>query len=57
MIYAGIGAWRRRRTCRRTLTVIAGWLAPTCRHLSGGGTDGADTAFAGRRAVAGLAGA
>lgn len=47
LIYAGIGS---RATPRETLgdmTKIAGWLALKGWHLSTGGADGADTAFAG----------
>ena len=47
LTYAGIGAPATPANVLVDMTVIAGWLAPTYWHLSSGGTDGADTAFAG----------
>ena len=44
--YAGIGARATPAAVLADMTVIAGWLARTGWHLSSGGADGADTAFA-----------
>ena len=45
--YAGIGARATPARVLADMTVISGWLARTGWHLSSGGADGADTAFAG----------
>ena len=45
--YAGIGARATPTGALSDMTVMAGWLARTGWHLSSGGADGADTAFAG----------
>ncbi len=45
--YAGIGARATPAAVLADMTVMAGWLAPTGWHLSSGGADGADSAFAG----------
>ena len=45
--YAGIGARATPASVLADMTVMAGWLARTGWHLSSGGADGADTAFAG----------
>ena len=47
LIYAGIGSRRTPPSVLRDMGVIAGWLARNGWHLSSGGADGADTAFAG----------
>ena len=44
--YAGIGARATPAGVLSDMTVMAGWLARTGWHLSSGGADGADTAFA-----------
>ena len=44
--YAGIGARATPKAVLADMTVIAGWLARTGWHLSSGGADGADSAFA-----------
>ena len=44
--YAGIGARATPADVLSDMTVIAGWLARTGWHLSSGGADGADSAFA-----------
>ena len=44
--YAGIGARATPAAVLSDMTVIAGWLARTGWHLSSGGADGADSAFA-----------
>ena len=44
--YAGIGARATPAAVLADMTVMAGWLARTGWHLSSGGADGADTAFA-----------
>ena len=44
--YAGIGARATPADMLRDMTVMAGWLARTGWHLSTGGADGADSAFA-----------
>ena len=44
--YAGIGARATPAAVLADMTVIAGWLARTGWHLSSGGADGADSAFA-----------
>ena len=44
--YAGIGARATPASVLADMTVMAGWLARTGWHLSSGGADGADTAFA-----------
>ena len=46
LIYAGIGARATPADVLADMTVMAGWLARTGWHLSSGGADGADTAFA-----------
>ena len=46
LIYAGIGARATPAAVLADMTVMAGWLARTGWHLSSGGADGADTAFA-----------
>ena len=45
--YAGIGARATPAAVLADMGVIAGWLARTGWHLSSGGADGADSAFAG----------
>ena len=45
--YAGIGARATPAEVLSDMTVMAGWLARTGWHLSSGGADGADAAFAG----------
>ena len=45
-IYAGIGARATPAAVLADMTVMAGWLARTGWHLSSGGADGADSAFA-----------
>ena len=45
--YAGIGARATPAAVLADMTVMAGWLARTAWHLSSGGADGADSAFAG----------
>ena len=44
--YAGIGLRATPEVVLADMTVMAGWLARTGWHLSSGGADGADTAFA-----------
>ena len=44
--YAGIGARATPEAALSDMTVMAGWLARTGWHLSSGGADGADAAFA-----------
>ena len=44
--YAGIGARATPATVLADMETIAGWLARTGWHLSSGGADGADSAFA-----------
>ena len=44
--FAGIGARATPADVLRDMTVMAGWLARTGWHLSSGGADGADDAFA-----------
>ena len=44
--YAGIGARATPEAVLSDMTVMAGWLARTGWHLSSGGADGADAAFA-----------
>ena len=44
--YAGIGARATPAGVLSDMTVMAGWLTRTGWHLSSGGADGADTAFA-----------
>ena len=44
--YAGIGARATPAAVLVDMTVMAGWLARTGWHLSSGGADGADSAFA-----------
>ena len=44
--YAGVGARATPRAVLADMTVMAAWLARTGWHLSSGGADGADTAFA-----------
>ncbi len=44
--YAGIGARATPAAVLADMTVMAGWLARTGWHLSSGGADGADAAFA-----------
>ena len=44
--YAGIGARATPTGVLSDMTVMAGWLARTGWHLSSGGADGADSAFA-----------
>ena len=44
--YAGIGARATPAAVLADMTVMAGWLARAGWHLSSGGADGADTAFA-----------
>ena len=46
LTYAGIGARATPAEVRSDMTVVAGWLARTGWHLSTGGADGADSAFA-----------
>ncbi len=46
LIYAGIGARATPAAVLADMTVMAGWLARTGWHLSSGGADGADSAFA-----------
>ena len=46
--YAGIGARATPAAVLSDMTVMAGWLARTGWHLSSGGADGADAAFAAR---------
>ena len=45
--YAGIGARTTPAAVLADMKVMAGWLARTGWHLTSGGADGADTAFAG----------
>ena len=45
--YAGIGARATPAAVLADMETMAGWLARTGWHLSSGGADGADTAFAG----------
>ena len=47
LVYAGIGARATPAAVLSNMRVIAGWLARTGWHLSSGGADGADSAFAG----------
>ncbi len=47
LTYAGIGARATPAAMLADMTVMAGWLARTGWHLSSGGADGADSAFAG----------
>ena len=47
--YAGIGARATPAAVLSDIEVMAGWLARTGWHLSSGGADGADSAFAGER--------
>ena len=47
LVYAGIGARATPANMLADMTVVAGWLARTGWHLSSGGADGADSAFAG----------
>ena len=47
LMYAGIGARATPASVLADMTVMAGWLARTGWHLSSGGADGADSAFAG----------
>ena len=47
--YAGIGARATRAAVLADMKVMAGWLARTGWHLSSGGADGADSAFANPR--------
>ena len=47
LVYAGIGARATPASVLADMTVMAGWLARTGWHLSSGGADGADSAFAG----------
>ena len=44
--YAGIGARATPASVLADMTVMSGWLARTGWHLSSGGADGADAAFA-----------
>ena len=44
--YAGIGARATRAAMLADMETMAGWLARTGWHLSSGGADGADSAFA-----------
>ena len=46
LTYAGIGARATPANVLSDMEVIAGWLARTGWHLSSGGADGADSAFA-----------
>ena len=46
LTYAGIGARATPTEVLADMTVMAGWLARTGWHLSSGGADGADSAFA-----------
>ena len=46
LTYAGIGARATPAAILADMTVMAGWLARTGWHLSSGGADGADSAFA-----------
>ena len=46
LVYAGIGARATPAGVLSDMTVMAGWLARTGWHLSSGGADGADSAFA-----------
>ena len=46
LTYAGIGARATPAGVLADMTVMAGWLARTRWHLSSGGADGADSAFA-----------
>ena len=46
LTYAGIGARSTPRAVLADMGKMAGWLARTGWHLSSGGADGADTAFA-----------
>ena len=46
LTYAGIGARATPAGVLSDMTVMAGWLARTGWHLSSGGADGADAAFA-----------
>ena len=46
LTYAGIGARATPRAVLADVTVMAGWLARTGWHLSSGGANGADSAFA-----------
>ncbi len=46
LTYAGIGARATPRAVLADMTKMAGWLARTGWHLSSGGADGADSAFA-----------
>ena len=46
LTYAGIGARATPRAVLADMTVMAGWLARTGWHLSSGGANGADSAFA-----------
>ena len=46
LTYAGIGARATPAGVLADMTVMAGWLARTGWHLSSGGADGADSAFA-----------
>ena len=47
LTYAGIGARATPASVLADMTVMSGWLARTGWHLSSGGADGADSAFAG----------
>ena len=53
LVYAGIGARATPGAVLADMRVIAEWLARTGWHLSSGGADGADTAFAEWCAAAG----
>ena len=46
LTYAGIGARATPASVLADMTVMSGWLARTGWHLSSGGADGADSAFA-----------
>ena len=46
LVYAGIGVRATPASMLADMTVIAEWLARTGWHLSSGGADGADSAFA-----------
>ena len=46
LTYAGIGARATPASVLADMSVMAGWLAHNCWHLSTGGADGADSAFA-----------
>ena len=46
LVYAGIGARATPASALADMTVMSGWLARTGWHLSTGGADGADSAFA-----------